>query len=276
MSSISPCAVERKGGNNPLARRRPAPEWILRAESAHPFAAARKKGIGTGPHCERDRPPRCGRRCGVACRQRNHHNPRTSRGASDSHSDDKVRHLIEHHADQCIVGTEWRLVEARSTSVEQFGFGMASSMTQQKPLKIAHGMAAIATVAEPIAALQRRRHADVRVGSLASNHLSPLSNQGGHDPTSARREVPATDSCTAANDIRGLRHSINSSARASSEGDTARPIALAVLRLKTSLNFVGICTGRSPGFCGEYDRRTPPSCESCPRSRDHNRQGRRR
>ena len=43
-------------------------------------------------------------------------------------------------------------------------------------------------------------------------------------------------------------HSITSSARASSEGGTVRPRALAVLRLRTNSNFVGWMTGRSAGF----------------------------
>ena len=43
-------------------------------------------------------------------------------------------------------------------------------------------------------------------------------------------------------------HSITSSARASSVGDTSRPNALAVLRLMTSSYLVGACTGKSPGF----------------------------
>jgi integrase-like protein len=44
------------------------------------------------------------------------------------------------------------------------------------------------------------------------------------------------------------RYSITSSARASSIGGTSRPSALAVLRLMTSSNFVGACTGKSAGF----------------------------
>ena len=36
----------------------------------------------------------------------------------------------------------------------------------------------------------------------------------------------------------------------------SQPIALAVLRLKTSLNLVGICTGRSPGFSPRRIRST--------------------
>src|SRR5829696_33167 len=43
-------------------------------------------------------------------------------------------------------------------------------------------------------------------------------------------------------------HSITSSARARREGGMVRPMALAVLRLTTSSNLVGCCTGSSPGF----------------------------
>ena len=43
-------------------------------------------------------------------------------------------------------------------------------------------------------------------------------------------------------------HSITSSARASSEGGTSRPMAFAVLRLMTSSYLVGACTGRSAGL----------------------------
>src|SRR5262249_12673825 len=43
-------------------------------------------------------------------------------------------------------------------------------------------------------------------------------------------------------------HSITSSARASRFGGIVRPSALAVLRLITSSNLVGCCTGRSAGF----------------------------
>src|SRR6266481_3309333 len=43
-------------------------------------------------------------------------------------------------------------------------------------------------------------------------------------------------------------YSITSSARASSVGGIAKPIALAVVRLITSSNLVGCSIGRSPGF----------------------------
>src|SRR5262245_4114279 len=47
---------------------------------------------------------------------------------------------------------------------------------------------------------------------------------------------------------RTLHYSITSSARASSEGGTVMPSALAVLRLITSSYLVGACTGRLAGF----------------------------
>ena len=43
-------------------------------------------------------------------------------------------------------------------------------------------------------------------------------------------------------------YSITSSARASTDGGSVRPIALAVFRLTTSSYRVGTCTGRSAGF----------------------------
>jgi hypothetical protein len=54
--------------------------------------------------------------------------------------------------------------------------------------------------------------------------------------------VPLPDSCTAA------CHSMTSSARTSTVAGTLSPIALAALRLSTSRNLVGRCTGRSAGF----------------------------
>src|SRR6266478_4730811 len=45
-----------------------------------------------------------------------------------------------------------------------------------------------------------------------------------------------------------LSYSITSSARARIDGGTVRPSALAVLRLTTSSNVVGCCTGKSAGL----------------------------
>ena len=71
-------------------------------------------------------------------------------------------------------------------------------------------------------------------GDVVAIRSTPLPNpppQGGREPT----EYAAL-------------HSITSSARASSVCGTVRPSALAVLRLMTSSNLVGACTGRSAGF----------------------------
>src|SRR5262249_31253012 len=51
-------------------------------------------------------------------------------------------------------------------------------------------------------------------------------------------------------------HSITSSARSGNAGGICKPIALAVLRLITSSNLVGACTGRSPGFSPRKMRST--------------------
>src|SRR5262249_11995520 len=51
-------------------------------------------------------------------------------------------------------------------------------------------------------------------------------------------------------------HSMSSSARASSIGGRVRPSALAALRLITSSNFVGACTGKSAGFAPLRTRST--------------------
>ena len=51
-------------------------------------------------------------------------------------------------------------------------------------------------------------------------------------------------------------HSITSSARAMSVGDTLRPIALAVFRLITNSNLLGRSMGSSPGFTPERIRST--------------------
>src|SRR5262249_49610942 len=54
-------------------------------------------------------------------------------------------------------------------------------------------------------------------------------------------------------------HSITSSARASSDGGTSTPSALAVLRLITSSYLIGAWTGRSAGFSPLRISLTTPS-----------------
>ena len=65
----------------------------------------------------------------------------------------------------------------------------------------------------------------------------------------ARRERPRERrAAEKRDDLAAPDHSITSSARASRDGGTSRPSALAVLRLITSSYLVGACTGRSAGF----------------------------
>src|SRR5215468_9100902 len=64
------------------------------------------------------------------------------------------------------------------------------------------------------------------------------------------RAIPVASSRRAADERDELAplHSITSSARTRIDDGTTRPSALAVLRFRTISNFVGNCTGRSPGF----------------------------
>jgi hypothetical protein len=62
------------------------------------------------------------------------------------------------------------------------------------------------------------------------------------------RPQPRSSQCAVVRDEIAAVHSITSSARPSSASGTVRPSAFAVLRLTTSSNFVGCCTGRSAGF----------------------------
>src|SRR5262249_59641794 len=57
-------------------------------------------------------------------------------------------------------------------------------------------------------------------------------------------------------ELAAAAHSITSSARASSVGDTSRPSAFAVLRLITNWNLVGCTTGISAGLVA-FRKKTP-------------------
>src|SRR5262245_29663219 len=63
-----------------------------------------------------------------------------------------------------------------------------------------------------------------------------------------RRERPRRRAAEQRDELATPDHSITSSARASREGGTVRPSALAVLRLSTVWYLVGACTGRSAGL----------------------------
>src|SRR5262249_3499360 len=67
-------------------------------------------------------------------------------------------------------------------------------------------------------------------------------------PLRTRRERPGHRRAAEKTNELAPPHSITSSARASSEGGTVRPSALAVLRLTASSNVVGCSTGRSAGL----------------------------
>src|SRR5262249_2943309 len=64
----------------------------------------------------------------------------------------------------------------------------------------------------------------------------------------ARREGPRRRAAEQRDELATPDHSITSSARASSDGGTVRPSALAVVRLMTRSNFIGCSTGMSPGL----------------------------
>src|SRR5262249_24762377 len=72
----------------------------------------------------------------------------------------------------------------------------------------------------------------------------------------ARQERPRDCRATEQRDKIPPSHSITSSARSRIDWGTVRPSALAVLRLTTISNFVGNCTGRSPGFAPRRMRST--------------------
>src|SRR6516164_8519401 len=72
----------------------------------------------------------------------------------------------------------------------------------------------------------------------------------------ARRQRPGRRAAEQRDELAPSHHSITSSARASSVGGTSRPSAFAVLRLITSSNLVGACTGRSAGFAPRRMRST--------------------
>src|SRR6516225_5957282 len=62
-----------------------------------------------------------------------------------------------------------------------------------------------------------------------------------------RRERPRRRAAEQRDELATAAHSITSSAMARMPGGTVRPIALAVLRLRTNSNFVDWTTGRSVG-----------------------------
>src|SRR5262245_7233904 len=94
-------------------------------------------------------------------------------------------------------------------------------------------------------ASQQKRAAHVRSGSKAA--LAPC-----------RLQCPV---CPKADNQ--ARYSMTSSARASNDGGTSMPSALAVFKLITNSYLVGFCTGRSAGFSPLRMRSTYPAARRC-------------
>src|SRR5262249_1611987 len=98
----------------------------------------------------------------------------------------------------------------------------------------------------------------LRLKNLPHINLATIENEAHEEDKCAYLALsalpPKADMCGALADVRfgpkaDIRvYSITSSARVSRVGGTLSSSALAVLRLITSSNFVGSCTGRSAGF----------------------------
>jgi hypothetical protein len=71
-----------------------------------------------------------------------------------------------------------------------------------------------------------------------------------------RRKRPSRRAAEPSDELAPPNHSITSSARSIIDGGMASPSALAVLRFRTIMNFVGNCTGRSLGFAPRRMRST--------------------
>ena len=118
---------------------------------------------------------------------------------------------------------------------------------QPKPALIDDQVLAFDKAERPQRIKQERGRAKIaRIGGQTADAINPpsLRGEGGarqQHRRGAGENAPARLADAAA-------HSITSSARCSSGCGTVRPSALAVLRLITSSNVVGCCTGRSAGF----------------------------
>ena len=87
-----------------------------------------------------------------------------------------------------------------------------------------------------------------KTGALAAGSKAPFRKSAGHFRRTALRGPFHCLSALRIPDLQTTRHSITWSASASIGGEIASASAFAVLRLMTSSNLVGSCTGRSAGF----------------------------
>src|SRR6476469_8367640 len=103
------------------------------------------------------------------------------------------------------------------------------------------------------AVAQENQRPGALFGHVEMNFISrnrAMRNAAGGLRGALTRCVESANSCRAdtANEFTPLHHSMTSSARATSDGGTARPSVLAVFMLMTNSNVVGCNTGRSAGF----------------------------
>src|SRR5215813_2817215 len=84
-----------------------------------------------------------------------------------------------------------------------------------------------------------------------------------HSLLRPRRERPRSRAAEQRDELAPL-HSMTWVARASTDGGTSRPSALAVLRLIASSYFVGACSGRSAGFWPLRIRSPQPAARRYP------------
>ena len=106
------------------------------------------------------------------------------------------------------------------------------------------------TAVSPAQLLQPCANAAKRACPSGSSAAKPLSMpmRRIRSPCCARAAIGHAAAAPPSNVMNSRRHSITSSARASSVGGTSRPSALAVFRLMTNSNLVDCKTGRSAGL----------------------------
>ena len=142
--------------------------------------------------------------------------------------------------------------EALGTEGEAVGLSCFRRGGLRRPLL---GQAAIGDDAVVLGAAMRAMHADrifrhglEVVGDKLDSRPDRLVGVGAAEHQLGHGSLPGHTAVNVGSFTGFRAYSITSSARASTDGGTVRPSALAVLRLMTSSYLVGACTGRSAGF----------------------------
>src|SRR5262249_20975014 len=97
-------------------------------------------------------------------------------------------------------------------------------------------------------ALVKGRHDEIRVGPRKAAEQAEQPDDRNVQTLRACHERPRDPDTACQRDELTAPHSITSSARSRNASGIARPSALTAVRLMTSSNFVGCCTGRSAGL----------------------------